>query len=76
MEWWIRPEMYYVKRYLRFLRREEKFTFQRPNKLLCFWYLGRENRLGSRLGFIISANTEVVKRRIHSRGNMLSINDF
>ena len=55
LEWWIRPEMYYIKRYLRFLRQEEKYTFQRPNKLLCFWYRGRKNRLGSRLGFIISA---------------------
>ena len=55
MEWWIRPEMYYIKRYLRFLRKEEKYTFDRPNKLLCFWYRGRKNRLGSRLGFIISA---------------------
>ena len=55
MEWWIRPEMYYIKRYLRFLRAEEKYTFARPNKLLCFWYRGRKNRLGSRLGFIISA---------------------
>ena len=53
MEWWIRPEMYYIKRYLRFLRKEEQYTDR--NKLLCFWYRGRKNRLGSRLGFIISA---------------------
>lgn len=33
MEWRIRPEMYYTDR----------------NKLLCFWYRGRKNRLGSRL---------------------------
>ena len=49
MEWWIRPEMYYIKRYLRFLRKEEKYTFDHPNKLLCFWYRGRKNRLGSRM---------------------------
>lgn len=55
LEWWIRPEMYYIKRYIHFLRDEEKYTFQCPNKLLCFWYRGRKNRLGSRLGFIISA---------------------
>lgn len=57
LEWWIRPEKYYIKRYIRFLRKEEKYTFQKRNKLLCFWYRGRKNRLGSRLGFIISAGS-------------------
>ena len=55
LEWWIRPEKYYIRRYLRFLRKEEKYTFASPNKLLGYWYRGRKNRLGSRLGFIISA---------------------
>lgn len=55
LEWWIRPEKYYIKRYLRFLRKEEKYTFKVPIKVLAFWYRGRKNRLGSRLGFIISA---------------------
>ncbi len=55
LEWWIRPEKYYIRRYLRFLRKEERYTFARPNQLLCFWYRGRKNRLGARLGFIISA---------------------
>lgn len=55
MEWWLRPEMYYIKRYLRFLRKEEKYTFASPCRILAYWYRGRKNRLGSRLGFIISA---------------------
>ena len=55
LEWLIRPERYYIQRYLRFLRQEEKYTFSSPNKMLAFWYKARKNRLGSRLGFIISA---------------------
>ena len=55
LEWLIRPERYYIQRYMRFLRQEEKYTFSSPNKLLAFWYKARKNRLGSRLGFIISA---------------------
>lgn len=55
LEWLIRPEKYYIKKYLRFLRKEEKYTFTRPMKPLAFWYRGRKNRLGSRLGFIIGA---------------------
>ena len=55
LEWLIRPERYYICRYLRFLRKEEKYSFSSPNKLLAYWYKARKNRLGSRLGFIISA---------------------
>ena len=55
LEWIIRPEGYYIRRYLKFLRAEEKFTFTKPRKLLAFWYKARKNRLGSRIGFIISA---------------------
>lgn len=53
--WLIRPDKYYINRYLSFLRKEEKYTFSSPNKFLAFWYKARKNRLGSRLGFIISA---------------------
>ena len=55
LEWLIRPEGYYIRRYLRFLRLEERFCFATPVKLLAYWYKARKNRLGSRLGFIISA---------------------
>lgn len=51
----VRPEAYYIRKYITMLRKEEKYTFTSPNKLLAFWYKSRKNRLGSRLGFIISA---------------------
>lgn len=53
--WLIRPERFYINRYLFFLRKEEKFLFTSPNRTLAFFYRARKNRLGSRLGFIISA---------------------
>lgn len=55
LEWLIRPERYFIRKYLRYLRKEEKYTFSTPRQLLAFWYKARKNRLGSRLGFIISA---------------------
>lgn len=55
LEFLIRPERYYICRYLRFLRQEERYTFDKPCKMLAFWYKARKNRLGSRLGFIIYA---------------------
>lgn len=51
LEWLIRPEVYYIKRYLRFLRHEESTN----SKIVRYWYKARKNKLGSRLGFIISA---------------------
>lgn len=55
LNWLIRPERYYIDRYVKFLRREEHYTFNRRNSIMAFWYKARKNRLGSRLGFIISA---------------------
>ncbi len=55
LEWLIRPEQFYIRRYLSFLRKEERFSFDTPCRILAFWYKARKNRLGSRLGFIISA---------------------
>lgn len=53
--WLIRPDKFYIRRYLSFLRKEEKYTFSSPHKLLALWYKARKNRLGARLGFYISA---------------------
>lgn len=55
LEWLIRPEKYYIRRYVHFLRKEEQYTLQAPCALLAYWYKGRKNRLGAKLGFIISA---------------------
>ena len=50
LECLIRPESFYINRYIRFLRHEETAF-----GLMRYWYKSRKNRLGSRLGFIISA---------------------
>lgn len=55
LEWIIRPEGFYTSKYIRLLRAEEKYTFDKPCKLLAFWNKARKNRLGRKLGFIISA---------------------
>ena len=55
LNWLIRPERYYIDRYVKFLRREEHYTFNKRYSIMAFWYKARKNRLGSRLGFIISA---------------------
>lgn len=55
LEWLIRPEGYYIRKYLKYLRDEEHYSFIKPNKLIALFFKARKNRLGARLGFIISA---------------------
>ena len=55
MEQLIRPESFYIQKYLRYLRLEEKHSYIKPCKLLALWYRAKKNRLGAKLGFIISA---------------------
>lgn len=54
LEWLIRPERYYIRKYLHLLRCEEK-ALEKGRNLSAYWHRARKNRLGSRLGFIISA---------------------
>lgn len=71
LEWIIRPERFYIQKYLRFLRREELYTFARPNRWLAFFYKARKNRLGSRLGFIISAGCFGEGLRLEHYGSVI-----
>ena len=71
LEWLIRPERYYISKYLRFLRKEEKYTFDKPCKPLQYWYKAHKNRLGSRLGFIISAGCFAEGLQIEHFGSII-----
>ncbi len=50
LEFIIRPEGYYIRKYIKMLRGEESHS-----GIFRFWYKSRKNRLGAKLGFIISA---------------------
>lgn len=71
LEWLIRPENYYIRKYLHFLKKEEQYTFNKPNQILAYWYKARKNRLGSRLGFIISAGSFGEGLRIWHYGSII-----
>ena len=71
LEWIIRPEKYYIRKYLRFLRKEELYTFNKPRKLLAYWFKACKNRLGSRLGFFISAGCFAEGLQIEHYGSII-----
>lgn len=58
-EWWLdwalKSEQYYLRRYVRLLRSEEYYIFIKPNTLLRMFYARKKNKLGARLGFFIPA---------------------
>lgn len=71
LEYLIRPEKYYIKRYLRWLRKEEKYSSNKWGRYLSYWYRGRKNRLGARLGFIISAGCFEEGLRLEHFGSVI-----
>lgn len=71
IERFIKSEQYWIRRYVRLLRSEEYYTFERPNTLLRYLYQARKNRLGSRLGFFISAGNFARGLRIYHYGSII-----
>lgn len=55
LDWALKAEQYYLRRYVRLLRSEEYYTFVKPNALARMCYARSRNRLGARLGFFIPA---------------------
>ena len=71
LEWLIRPERYYIRRYVSLLRKEERYTFSSPNKVLALYYKARKNRLGAKLGFIISAGCFGEELKLEHYGSVI-----
>lgn len=71
LEWLIRPERYYIRRYVCLLRKEERYTFTSPNKVLALYYKARKNRLGAKLGFIISAGCFGEELKLEHYGSVI-----
>lgn len=55
LDWLLQTEQYQLRRYMRYLRSEEYYTFIKPNKVLKYWYFRKKNKLGAKLGFFIPA---------------------
>lgn len=71
IEWLVKSEQYYIREYLFLLRKEEYFTFIRPNKLLKYYYQAGKNRLGAKLGFFISAGCFDAGLKIWHSGSII-----
>jgi len=71
MDWILRPEQYWVKKYVRSLRKEEFYTFFKKNKILQYYYRRKKNVLGARLGFFISPGCFDTGLKIYHYGSII-----
>ena len=55
MDWLLRTEQYWIRRYIRALRKEEFYMNYKRNKILQYYFSRKKNLLGIRLGFLINA---------------------
>ena len=71
VDWILRPEQYWVRQYVRNLRKEEFYKFHKKNKFLQYYYGRRKNILGARLGFFISAGCFDSGLKIYHYGSII-----
>ena len=55
LDFLLRTEQYYLRKYVRLLRSEEYFTTVKPDTARRIWYFRKKNVLGAKLGFFIPA---------------------
>lgn len=55
MDWLLQSEQYWLRKYVKNLRKEEYYSTYKLNKVLKYYYQRRKNSLGHKLGFFISA---------------------
>ena len=69
MDWLLRTEQYWIRRYIRALRKEEFYMNYKRNKILQYYFSRKKNLLGIRLGFFINAGCFDIGLKIYHYGN-------
>ena len=55
IDWLMKSEQYYLRRFVKLLRTQEYYSFIKPNIILKYCYTLKKNKLGAKLGFFIPA---------------------
>lgn len=71
LDYLLKPEQYWIGKYVRTLRKEEFYTFYRRNKLLRYYYLRKKNILDRKLGFFIGAGCFGPGLKIYHYGSVI-----
>ena len=71
MDWLLRTEQYWIRRYIRALRKEEFYMNYKRNKILQYYFSRKKNLLGIRLGFFINAGCFDIGLKIYHYGSII-----
>ena len=71
LDYLLRTEQYWIRKYVRMLRKEEYYTNYKKNKLLRYYFFRKKNILGVRLGFFIDAGCFGVGLKIYHYGSII-----
>lgn len=71
MDWLLQSEQYWLRAYVKALRKEEYYTFNESNKFLKYCFQRRKNRLGRKLGFFIPAGCFGTGLKIYHYGSII-----
>lgn len=71
LDWLLKPEQYWIRKYVRMLRKEEFYMNHRKNRLLKYYFFRKKNILGARLGFVISAGCFDTGLKIYHYGSVI-----
>lgn len=71
LDCFLKPEQYWIRSYIRALRKEEFYTYIKTNKIFRYYYKRRKNILGRKLGFFISAGCFDIGLKIYHYGSII-----
>ena len=71
MDWLLRTEQYWIRRYIRALRKEAFYMNYKRNKILQYYFSRKTNLLGIRLGFFINAGCFDIGLKIYHYGSII-----
>lgn len=71
LDYLLQTEQYWIRAYVKALRREEYYTVNRHSKLLCYYYQRRKNILGRKLGFFINVGNFGSGLKIYHYGSII-----
>lgn len=71
MDWLLKTEQYWLRKFIKALRCEEYFEFHQPNKFLNYFYKRKKNILARKLGFFIPAGCFDTGLKIYHYGSII-----
>lgn len=71
LDWLLKTEQYWIRKYMQALRKEEFYTIYKKNKYLRYYYFRKKNLLGVRLGFFINAGCFDTGLKIYHYGSII-----